>query len=131
MQPVRLRRPPHQDHVSTAQRQLQRLRHRLVCRKRFVLHEEITLCTEREGCDTGIFTEEAFVVAVIGDAVRACGVVVDQAEIECAAGGLLRDSAEGVEARGEWAWSATVSGLRNCLACVFGVDNLVAVEIKA
>ena len=46
-----------------------------------MFHEEIAFCAEGEGGDGGVGAEEALVVAVVGYAVRARGVVVYEAEV--------------------------------------------------
>ena len=68
-----------------------------------MLHEEIAFCAEREGGDGWGGTEEALVVAVVGDAVGAGGVVVYEAEVVGGGGEDLGDLAQFVEAVGDWA----------------------------
>ena len=62
-----------------------------------MFHQEIPLGTEREGRDARIWAEETFVIAVVGDAVVAVGVVVDQAEIVTRPGRRLRRLAQSVQ----------------------------------
>lgn len=62
-----------------------------------MFHQEIPPGTEREGRDARVRAEEAFVVAVVGDAVVAVGVVVDQAEIVSRPRRRLRRLAQSVQ----------------------------------
>ena len=77
MQPIRLRGAAHQDHVAAAEGQFERFVRVLT----FVFQEEVAAGAEREGRDGGRGAEEALVVAVVGYAVCACGVVVYEAEV--------------------------------------------------
>lgn len=66
-----------------------------------MFHEEITLGAEREGGDGRARAEEALVVAVVGYAVGAGGVVVDEAEVVCGVRQDFCDPVQLVEAVGQ------------------------------
>lgn len=105
MQPIGLGLAPHEDHIATRQRQLQRRCGRE--RRRWILdtgwdwlglHQEIALRSEGEGCDGGVGTQEALVVAVVGYTIRAGRVVVHETEVVGRVGEDLGDLSELVEA---------------------------------
>lgn len=85
VQPIRLRGAAHQDHVAAAEGQFERFLRKgfrvLTRRNGFVFQEEVSAGTEREGRDGGHGAQEALVVAVVGYAVCAGGVVVYEAEV--------------------------------------------------
>lgn len=98
MQPVCLSTSAHQHHVPTPEGELQRLaldrsslRRRRdgrafpgrmrKCREWLVFHQKISLGAQRQGRDGWIQAEEAFVIAMIRDAVCAGSVVIDKAEV--------------------------------------------------
>lgn len=67
-----------------------------------MLHEEVARGAERDGGDAGVRAEEALVVAVVGDAVVAVGVVIDQAEVETRPRRHFRRPAQAVQTRRDW-----------------------------
>jgi hypothetical protein len=69
-----------------------------------VFQEKVTLGAETERCDRGKAPEEALVIAVVGDAVCAGGVVVYEAEVELASCCGFGVTAEVVEAFWDGPW---------------------------
>jgi hypothetical protein len=65
-----------------------------------MLHEKVTFRAEREGRDCRLRTQEALIIAVVGDAVLPRGVVVDEAKVIFAASGGFGALAEVVQAFG-------------------------------
>ena len=65
---------------------------------RLVLHAKVSDCTERKRGDRGFRTKKSLIVAVVGYAVCAVGVVVDEAEIVGCFRENLGKSAEMVKA---------------------------------
>ena len=71
-----------------------------------MLHAEVPNRAEGERGDCGVGAEESLVVAVVGYAVRAVGVVVDEAEVVGSAGEYFGELAQMVEAVGDGAGGA-------------------------
>ena len=46
-----------------------------------MLHQKVSLSTQRQGGDAWIRAKEALVIAVVGYGVRTCGIVVHKAEV--------------------------------------------------
>ena len=67
-----------------------------------MLHAEIPLCAEGETGNGRQGTKETLIVAVVGDAVGAGGVVVHEAEVEPAARRLLRRQSQDIKALRDW-----------------------------
>ena len=65
-----------------------------------MLHAKIPGCTEGERGNRRVRAEEALIVAVVGYAVCAVGVVIDEAEVVGPIGEDLRELAQMVEAVG-------------------------------
>jgi hypothetical protein len=116
VQPVGLCPSAHQNHVTAPQWQFQglclsllargRQLRRRVLRRRLMFHVEISTSAQRETRYRWKRAQEPLVVAVIGDAVAAAGVIVHEAEVKDTAGSrlavlpqfieALRDGARGV-----------------------------------
>lgn len=129
MQPVRLRLPAHQQHIAACQRQFhhtgaQRRWLAMARLERLVLHAEIPLCPEGETGNGGQGTKETLIVAVVGDAVGARGVVVHEAEVELAACCLLCGQPQDTEALRDWSrWVLEVSLISLDLGARCSVDG--------
>lgn len=91
MQPVALSSAFHEDHITTSQRQLERFRFslRLICRGRFVLHQEIPPRAQRERCNRWLVPQKSLVITMVRDAVTSGRVVIDQTKVETTACGSL------------------------------------------
>ena len=103
----------------------------LVRRRRswFVLHEEVPRRAEGEGGDGRVGSEEALVVAVVGDAVLAGSIVVHKAEVVGCTCENLRRLAELVEAVGDATGGASaVAGGGGDRGGGFSVDEIAIGE---
>lgn len=84
-----------------------------------MLHAEVSGCAEGERGDRWVGAEKALIVAVIGYAVCAIGVVVDEAEIVGCSGEDFGELAQMIEAVGYWAGGAGfVAVWKYCFGCL-------------
>ena len=104
----------HQNHISTRKRQLDRFRlwwRRCVVIRRdwFMLHEKVSLGTQRKWSNSWQSSKEFLVIRMVRYAVWAGDIVVDQTEVELASCCSFGWEAEIIQTFGNWTW------------CVFGV----------
>lgn len=91
-----------------------------------MLHAEVSRCAEGERGDRGVGTEEALIVAVVGYAVCAVGVVVDKAEVVGCSGEYLGELAKMIKAVGYGARSAGFVPIwRDWVGCLAIIEGAI------
>lgn len=84
-----------------------------------MLHAEVSGCAEGEGGDRGVGTEKTLIVAVVGYAVCAVGVVVDEAEVVGCSSEDFCELAQIVKAVRNGTWSTgLVAVWKDWLGCL-------------